>query len=822
MKKSLICGSVAILAIGALMVASTSSVLAALQPSLMPEVPTSVPQAEGSMSVAARQALVGQYCETCHDDDVMDGNFSFSAIDLAHPDQNAEQTEKIILKLRTGLMPPSGMPRPDRSALADFASTLENELDRVASANPNPGRPSLYRQNRNEYRNSVRELLAVDIDVESLLPADSITQGFDNISEALTVTPTLMEAYIRAAGKISRMAVGDPEMAPKQATYRISKNFSQNRYVEGTPMGTRGGIAFVHNFPADAEYVFRMALVFTRNTFLFGSTMPGEQLEVAVNGERVALFDIDPLMTTAENDIRTEPFKIAAGPQTVTASFVQRSLGPIDDFIRRPERTLGDGFSGQIPGLTNLPHLLNIGVVGPYNVTGVTETPSRRMVFVCHPSSASEEEPCARRIVTGLARKAFRKPPTEEHLEGLMSAYQEGRDHGDFEDGIRMSVQFVMAHPEFVFRFERVPTDVSPNEDYRVGDLELASRLAYFLWSVGPDEELISVASEGRLKEPDVLRGQVRRMLADRRSEAIAKNFAGQWLHLRGLTDAVPDFYIYPDSDDNLFEAMAQETEMLFDSIVREDLDVMTLLTSDYTFINERLAKHYGIPDVMGNKFRRVTLTDENRFGVLGQGSVLTVTSYSNRTSPVARGKYVLEQILGVSAPTPPPNVPALEENNVLGGETLKLRSVRERLEQHRTNEPCNSCHKIMDPMGLALENFDAVGAWREKDSGFTVDPAGELANGTKVDGPTGLREALLDHSPAVLRNFTKQLLTYALGRSAQYYDMSAVRSIVRQAEQNDRRFSSIVMGIVESTPFQMRRVEEATDQNAGGGGLNR
>lgn len=773
-------------------------------------------QSLSAMSVASQQALVNQYCAGCHNDRLKSGDFSFAKVDLAHPDQHAQQLEKVFLKLRTGMMPPAGRRRPDQETVKSFTSALEAEIDRVAAANPNPGRPYLHRLNRTEYANAIRDLVGLEIDAESLLPADTRSQGFDNMSEVLSVSPTLMEAYVRAAGKIGRLAIGDPKMTPTQETYRLATNFSQIRHVEGTPFGTRGGIAVVHNFPADGEYVFRMALVFTRNTFLFGSAMYGEQLEVAVNGERVALFDIDPLMKAEENDLRTPPIKVKAGPQKITASFVKKGDGPIEDIIQRNERSLGDDFSGQVPGLTNPPHLMSFGIMGPYNPTGVSETPSRRKIFTCRPANAREEEPCAKKIISVLARQAFRRPVTEEHFEELMGAYQEGRNSGDFDTGIRIALQFILANPEFVFRFEYPPAKTAPGTNFRITDLELASRLAFFLWSTGPDDELINVASQGKLKDPAVLGQQVRRMLKDPRSEALAKNFAGQWLHLRNLKDAHPDVYLYPDSDDNLFLSMQRETELLFDSIVREDRSVVDLLTANYTFVDERLAKHYKIPNILGNKFRRVTLTDENRLGLLGQGSILTVTSFSNRTSPVVRGKWVLEQILGTAAPIPPPNVPQLEENNVVSGEPVKLRSVRERLEKHRTNEPCASCHKIMDPMGLSLENFDAIGGWRTQDSGFPVDPSGELVDGTKVNNPAGLRQALLKYSDAYVRNFTVKLLTYALGRAITYTDMPVVRSIERQAVKNNNRFTSIVMGIVNSVPFQMRRAEQPAETNAG------
>ena len=768
---------------------------------------TALPQAP-----ALDRQFVTQYCAGCHNDKSKAGGFSFAQVDFAHPGKNAEQFEKIILKLQTGMMPPAGLPRPKADVEKAFVTDLETRIDSAAAVHPNPGAPSLHRLNRAEYRNSIHDLLGLDVDVETLLPADNITHGFDNMSEALTVNPTLMEAYVRAAGKISRMAVGDPEMQPIVDTYRVATNFSQIRHVEGTPFGTRGGISVVHNFPADAEYVFRMSLVFTRNTFLFGSTMQGEQLEVSVNGQRAALIDINPLMKTGENDLRTPPIKVKAGPQNISAAFLRKGDGPIDDFLQRPERSLGDDFSGQIPGLTNPPHLRDLGIMGPYRATGVSDTVSRRRIFTCQPATTDKEEACAKQILSRVAREAYRRPVSKESFDDLMQVYWDGREHGNFEAGVRMAVQYILANPEFVFRFERTPAGVHPGEDYRVSDLELASRLAFFLWSSLPDDELVTVASQGKLHDPAVFQRQVDRLLADPRSVALAKNFAAQWLHLRGLADANPDVYLYPDSDDNLLQSMRRETELLFDSVVRENRGVVDLLTANYTFVDERLAKHYAIPNVQGSRFRRVPLTDENRFGLLGQASVLTVTSASNRTSPVARGKWVMEQLLGVSPPPPPPNVPALAENNVLGGETIQLRSVRERMEQHRANEPCRSCHKMMDPIGLALENFDAVGAWRTRDSGFVVDPSGQLVDGTKIDGPIDLRHALLNRSDAYVTNFTSKLLTYALGRGLTASDMPTVRKIIHDAGE-DHRFESIVLNIAKSAPFQMRRADSTPPQ---------
>ena len=755
------------------------------------------------MSVTSRQEMAGQYCVRCHGDRLRSGEFAFSSLNLGRPDLNAEQAEKVILKLRTGMMPPAGMPRPNEETLKAFASALETDVDRVAASRPNPGRPLLHRLNRTEYQNSIRDLLGLDIVAASLLPPDDTSSGFDNIAAVLSTSPTLMEAYVRAAGKISRLAVGDPTMKPIVETYRLAQEFSQVRHVEGTPVGTRGGMAVVHNFPADGQYSFKMTLYFTTNTFLFGSTGNDGQLEVAVNGERVALLDVNPLMKVDE-DLRTPPVAIKAGPQTISAAFIKKADGPVDDFVRPYERALADPFTGQIPGLTSLPHLKDLGIIGPFNPTGVSPTPSRAKIFICSPATAAEELPCARRIVSKLARLAYRSPVTDPTFEGLMKAYQYGREEEDFDSGIRMALQLILASPQFVFRFERTPAGVAPGTDYRISDLELASRLSYFLWSSAPDDELITVAEQGGLRDPVALERQVRRMLTDPRAEALAQNFAGQWLFLRNLKSLHPDPILYPDSDENLFNSMRRETELLFQSIVDENRSVLDLLTANYTFVDERLAKHYGIPNIAGSRFRRVPLTDPNRFGLLGQGSILSVTSFSTRTSPVVRGKWVLEQLLGATVPVPPANVPELSENL----ENVELRTVRERMEEHRTNPQCAACHKIMDPIGFSLENFDAVGAWRVNDSGFPVDASGVLADGTQVDSPAALRQAILARSEAFMGSFTRKLLTYALGRGLEPYDMPVVRAINRDAAKSESRFVPIVLAIAKSTPFQMRRAQ--------------
>lgn len=755
--------------------------------------------------VAPESVVIRRYCAGCHNETLRSGGLSLSKLDPARVESDPAAWEKVVVKLRAGMMPPAGAPRPDAAAIRTLAETLEHRLDENAAAHPNPGRPALHRLNRTEYANSVRDLLNIDFDIAGLLPVDDSSYGFDNMAEVLNVSPTLMEAYVRAAGKISRLAIGDPEAKPQVETYHLPSTLSQTRHIEGTPLGTRGGIAIHHWFPADGDYTLRLTLYFTTNTFVFGTHQKGEQLEVALNGERVALFDINPLMKV-DDDLRTPPVHIKAGPQTITVAFLKKASGPVDDFVQPFEHSLGDLFLGRTQGLTGLPHLRDVGIQGPLRVTGISPTPSRGRIFSCRPEGPGGELPCAKRILTQLARRAWRRPITDTDTETLLSMYQSGRNAnaGDFEAGIRVALQFILANPQFVFRFERTPAEVVPGTNYRITDIELASRLSYFLWSTAPDDELLSVAAARKLRNPAVLEQQVRRMLSDRRSEALARNFAGQWLYLRNLQDAQPDLFTYPNFDRTLLDAMRRETELLFDSIVREDRDILTLLTADYTFVNERLARHYGIPNITGNQFRRVAIADDRRRGLLGQASILTVTSYANRTSPVVRGKWVLENLLGAPPPKPPANVPPLKEIT----SAVKPVSVRARLEEHRKNPACASCHTMMDPIGFALENFDAVGAWRIHDGDLNIDASGRLVDGTSVSGPSSLRQALVDHSDAFVRAFTQKLVTYALGRGVQYYDMPAIRYIDHEAERQDNRFSAIVLAIVRSNAFQMRRAE--------------
>jgi Protein of unknown function (DUF1592)/Protein of unknown function (DUF1588)/Protein of unknown function (DUF1587)/Protein of unknown function (DUF1595)/Protein of unknown function (DUF1585) len=770
--------------------------------------------AANAPAAAQGHALVDRYCSVCHNDKLRSGGMTLTELDVTHPDRNPELAEKIISKLQAGMMPPAGMPRPDAATLENFLVSFEGEIDRQAALHPYAGRPALHRLNRSEYANAVHDLLAEDVNVTGMLPPDDMSHGFDNMADVLTVSPALMESYLRAASKISREAVGDPRMAPYVETYHIPRVISQTGHIDGTPFGTRGGLAVTHNFPVDGEYIFKMNFYHSLDGPLFGKSQgKGQQVEVSVDGERVALLDVDPNLILTD-ELRTPATPIQAGPHRIAAAFLQKAEGPVEDAISAAELSLVDLNVAALPGMTALPHLKDVSVSGPFHVTGVGDTPSRRLIFACRPADPGEEIACAQKILSALARRAWRRPVSDGDLEGLLNFYQSGRNKGDFDSGIQTALQAVLASPEFVFRFEHAPASAAAGTNYRISDVELASRLSFFLWSGPPDEQLLTLAIQKELHNPMVLEKQVRRMLADPRSSAITANFASEWLHLQNLKDSQPDAYLFPRFNRNLANSMRRETEMLFDSIIHEDRDVLDLLTSDYTFVDELLARHYGIPNVLGSRFRRVPVTDPNRRGLLGQASILTLTSISNRTSPVARGKYVMEVLLGTPPPAPPPNVPALKDT----GDSAKVMSVRERMEQHRKNEPCKSCHQTMDPIGFALENFDAIGAWRIHDSGFPVDASGRLYDGTKLDGPVSLRQAILNHSAAFLTTFTENLLAYGLGRVVDYRDMPVVRSIVAEAGRSGNRFSSFILGVVKSTPFQMRLAEESQSRPAGVG----
>jgi len=774
----------------------------------------------------SRPPVIDQYCVSCHNDKLKTGNLSLEQISLDRAGADAETLEKVIRKVRAGLMPPAGAKRPDRATLDAFAGSIENAIDRAAAANPNPGKTPLHRMNRAEYANAIRDLLSLEVDSATLLPADDSSRGFDNIADVLGVSPSLLERYVAAAAKISRLAVGERDASPLQVTYTVKGDLSQNQTLEGQPLGTRGGTTIKHNFPVDGEYQIKLSLLKLSFGQVFGEGAEGEELEVTLNGQRVKLFKLDEVamffMREANGshppkpkptdpieervkmtpDIRLEfPLKVKAGPQTIGVAFLNKGYAANEDLVKRPVSSTYDVFIGMQYGYTTAPHLSRVVITGPYKATGLGDTPSRRRVFACRPNSAADETPCAKQIISTLARRAYRRSVTDADVEPLLAFYQQEKTKtGNFEAGIEMALRRILADPEFIFRFEPTPAGVAPKTAYRVGDTELASRLSFFLWSSIPDEELLKLAIDGKLHQPAVLEKQARRMLADPRSRSLVSNFANQWLYLRDLKSANPDVTIFPDFDDNLRQGFQRETEMLFESVMREDRSVLDLLDADYTFVNERLAKHYGIPNVYGPDFRRVPVPSDARRGLLGQGSLLLVTSNANRTSPVIRGKWILENLLGAPPPTPPPDVPNLEEKP-----TATARSVRERIEQHRANPTCAGCHKIMDPIGLSLENFDAVGRWRAVDEGVKIDASGQLVDGTAIAGPADLRKAMLGRGDVFVAAMTEKLMMYGVGRETKYYDMPTVRAIMRDAAKNRYRFSDLVLGIVKSQAFQMR-----------------
>jgi hypothetical protein len=757
---------------------------------------------------AAQRAVLNQYCVTCHNQKLKSAGLMLDKLDLAQVGSNAETWEKVVRKLRAGMMPPAGAPRPAAAVHEALTVALENELDRAAAAKPHLVAPGVHRANRTEYANAVRDLLALDIDAAAYLPADDTSYGFDNVVSGLQVSPALVEGYVSAAAKISRLALGH-ETAPSRKVYHVREDYSQENHIEGLSFGTRGGMLMRHYFPADGEYLISWIPVRTTVGSLFGGDSEDEQAEVTLDGERLKVFKIGadvPLnLLRDKNEVRVT---VKAGEHAVGIAFAATTYIPNVDLNRHYQRSILD--DNLVDGFTFTPQVSSVTISGPSNGTRPANTPSRNKILICHPANASDELPCAKRILSSMALQAYRRPVTDRDLETLVGFYQAGRNTGDFEDGIERALQFILAHPEFVFRTEEAPAGVKPGEAYRIGDLELASRLSYFLWSSGPDDELTYLAAQGKLKDPVELERQIRRMLASPRSHELVKNFAGQWLQLRTLQSSTPEGVIYPEFDDNLRQAYRTEAEMFFESIMREDRGVIDLLNADYTFVNERLARQYGIPNIYGSQFRRVKLDGafDVRRGLLGKGSVELVTSVADRTSPVQRGKWVMSNILGVVPPDPPPNVPALKDAATSGAVTVE-QTMRQRMEEHRANPACASCHKMMDPIGFALENFDGIGTWRTTQFGQTLDASGQLVDGTKLDGVVSLREALVQYSPQFVRTFTEKLLTYALGRGVDAPDMPVVRSIVREAARSDYRFSSLVIGIAKSEPFQMNRKPE-------------
>ena len=763
------------------------------------------------LSAAAQRSLLDQYCVTCHNQKAKIGGLALDTVDLYRPGDNAETLEKVIRKLRAGMMPPAGSKRPDAATYTVLTSSLESSVDQAAAAKPLVVSPGVHRANRIEYANSVRDLLGLDIDPAAFLPVDDASSGFDNMAGALTLSPALVEGYISAAGKIVRLALGH-DTALTEKRYVIPGDRSQEAHVEGLPLGTRGGAVFTYNFPADGEYGISWYAVRDYNGVLFAGNRKGEKVELLLDGERIMLFEVDQVarITESLNEKNQIRLPVKAGPHTVGVTFLATTQVPIDDLNRHYQRSVLE--SGPLEGFTFSPQIGQVVITGPYKATPAKDLPSRRKIMVCEPATGSNEIECAKKILSGLARRAYRRPVKTADMEDLLSEYQSGRNQGgDFESGIERALQAILADPEFVFRGEAVPAGVKPGQAYRISDLELASRLSFFLWSSPPDDQLITLASQGKLKEAAVVEQQTRRMLADTRSRALVTNFGGQWLQLRNLANSSPIAFDFPDFDDTLREAFKTETEMLLESIIREDRNVAELLDADYTFVNERLARHYGISNIYGSYFRRVRLDGDLavRRGLLGKGSIELITALPDRTSPVQRGKWVLINILGIVPPNPPPDVPPFKESTHAEGTAPIELSMRQRMDEHRTNPVCASCHRMFDPIGFALEAFDAIGRYRTNEFGKPLDFSGQLVDGAQFTGPDGLRQALLRYSPQFIQVLTEKLLTYALGRPVEYYDMPAVRAIAREAARNNNRFSSLILGIVKSAPFEMNAKPE-------------
>ena len=808
----------------AILLGGWTAVTAATPSRLHAANPRQASAAPSPASPAALRAVLDTYCVGCHNQQLRTADLMLDAMDAANVGGRAEVWEKVIGKLRMGTMPPPGRPRPARPTSDALVAWLEGELDRAAAARPSPGRTqSFHRLNRTEYGNAIRDLLALEVDVTSLLPADQVTDGFDNIADALSVSPALLDQYLSAARRLSRLAVGLPPSGPVVETYRVPRRMAQDdRISEEVPFGSRGGVVVHHYFPVDGEYVLRIRLRREAFGYIMGLGKR-HRIDVRLDGARLELFTVGgespgrPAPAGYAGSVDGDPewehywhhaddrlevrFPARAGLRAVGVSFVGTLTDPEEILQPVPAHsTLNRGHGVEMPD--GSPAVDAVTIDGPYDVSGPGSTPSRGRVFVCRPARGADEEGCAREILSTLARRAYRRPVTAGDVDTLLGFYRAGRREGGFDAGVQYALERILVDPSFLFRIERDPPGVAPGSVYALSGLELASRLSFFLWSSIPDDELLHAAARGALDDPAVLEGQVRRMLADPRAQALVDNFFGQWLQLRDLRSVTPSAALFPGFDDNLRAALMRETELFIESQFRDDRSVPELLSADYSFLNERLARHYGIPNVHGNRFRRVTFSGPERGGLLGQGSLLTVTSYPNRTSPVLRGKWVLDTLLGAPPPPPPPDVPSLPDRGV-GGRPL---SGRERLEQHRENPVCATCHSQMDPLGFALENFDAIGAWRDSDGGVPIDASGAMPDGASFRGVAGLRTTLLGHREQFVDTVIARLLSYALGRPVEYRDLPAIREVRRDAAPSRYRWSSIVLGIVQSTPFRMRQ----------------
>jgi mono/diheme cytochrome c family protein len=839
-----------------LSITATRSQTAAAQASAQPA--TAGQSATSAAGTNPQRALLDRYCAGCHNQRAKAAGqeparkLTLDDLDVTRVADHADVWERVVRKMRAGMMPPAGTRRPDKAAYDAFITWLEAELDKNAAPYAPP--PGLHRLNRTEYANVIRDILNLEVDAASYLPSDDSTHGFDNVAGALGISSTLVEAYVSAAGKISRVAIGEPAAAGL-IVYRTPEDTSQDYHIEGLPFGTRGGMLVKHVFPSDGEYTITVTPIFGDNMSPTGfGSVPCEKLEVLLDGERMQLMDwqgsrrfgapeancggaatqpagrgrgAPPAGTRGRggpprNEIpkMTVRVKATAGPHMIGATFLATNFAPILDldqhFMRDTLQT------GPTPGFTFFPHVGTVRIEGPFNAAPAKESPSRQKIFVCRPTGVADEPPCARKIVANLASHAFRRPISAAETQSLMAFYDAGRKDGDFEHGLEMALARILADPRLIYRIESEPANVKPGQLYRVSDFDLASRLSFFLWSTTPDDDLVALASQGKLKDPAVLEREVRRMLKDPRAEALSANFAGQWLNLRGMQSAGPLPPVYPDFDDPLRQAMRREVELLFDSIVREDRSIVDLLTADYTFVNERLAKHYGIPNIYGSQFRRITLGPDMdiRRGLIGKGAFLTTTSKPERTSPVTRGKWVMTNILGMSPPDPPPDVPPLKPKAGDAAGNAKEPTMRQKMLDHRVRADCIQCHSLMDPIGFSLENFDGIGLWRSHDEGTPVDASAQLFDGTKINGPAGLRDWLAAYHDQFVEVVAEKLLTYALGRGVEYQDMPLVRAIARDAGRSGNKFSALVLGVVRSKPFEMNMKQDgpaptsATDAN--------
>lgn len=760
--------------------------------------------------------LINSYCTECHNFEDWAGSLDFELLNLEDAVADAETWEKVMRKFRGNLMPPQGNPRPSEESRQAFVSWLQDTIDSATLANPNPGKSSLHRLNRTEYGNVIRDLLNLDVDIIELLPADDEGYGFDNIANILRVSPSLLEQYLDASRKIAELAIGDPDIRAISKVYHVPPDLPQAQHIPGLPLGTRGGIGIEHNFPLDGEYEISAFLIRNIVGYMTGLEW-AHAFEISIDGEQVFLSQVGGEEDNAMSDLNFAAaanmidsrlkvrVPVKAGKRLVVITFMQKNSAETQEPLESHSRDL------DLQNMNGLPTLDYVDIAGPFNATGPGDTASRLQIFSCYPEESNQETACASQILSNLAKLAFRRPVTESDMDLLMGFYQTARAKGGFEKGIQTGLRVILTSPAFLFRSEVDPEGVSPGEVYPLDNLALASRLSFFLWSSIPDDELIDLAATNQLSDPQIFDQQVERMLTDPRARALVNNFAAQWLFLRNLKSVTPDIRLFPNFDNKLRQAFRTETEMFLSSIMLEDRSVMDMLTADYTFVNDRLAAHYGIPNIYGSHFRRVQQVTESRRGLLGQGSILIVTSYPNRTSPVLRGKWIMENILGSPPPAPPPNIPDLVENEP-GSEAL---SVRERMVLHRQDPVCAGCHSVLDPLGFALENFDAVGRYRTKDEGGIVDSSGQLADGTPIDGAISLQQALIRQPEYFVGTLIEKLMIYALGRGLEYYDMPVVRDIGRQAAEEDYHFSAIIKGIVNSTPFRMKTASKAESEEA-------